>query len=35
MSTARTYQSDVALVNYYDASARLGMHQDKDETIND
>ncbi|GGM62179.1 alpha-ketoglutarate-dependent dioxygenase AlkB [Dactylosporangium sucinum] len=25
------YTPDTALVNYYDASARLGMHQDKDE----
>jgi alkylated DNA repair protein (DNA oxidative demethylase) len=32
---ARTYRPDVALVNYYDASARLGMHQDKDETVNE
>jgi alkylated DNA repair protein (DNA oxidative demethylase) len=28
---ARTYQPDVALVNHYDANARMGMHQDKDE----
>jgi alkylated DNA repair protein (DNA oxidative demethylase) len=26
-----TYAPDTALVNYYDASARMGMHQDKDE----
>lgn len=25
------YQPDVALVNYYDGNARMGMHQDKDE----
>lgn len=25
------YRPDTALVNYYDASARMGMHQDKDE----
>ena len=25
------YRPDTALVNYYDATARLGMHQDKDE----
>jgi alkylated DNA repair protein (DNA oxidative demethylase) len=28
---AASYAPDVALVNFYDASARLGMHQDKDE----
>lgn len=27
------YQPDAALVNYYRAAARLGMHQDKDEII--
>ncbi|MER6170268.1 alpha-ketoglutarate-dependent dioxygenase AlkB [Streptosporangium sp. NPDC001681] len=27
----RSYTPDTALVNYYDAEARLGMHQDKDE----
>lgn len=26
-----TYTPDTALVNYYDASARMGMHQDRDE----
>ncbi|RMI29020.1 alpha-ketoglutarate-dependent dioxygenase AlkB [Nocardia stercoris] len=26
------YTPDTALVNYYDATARLGMHQDKDES---
>lgn len=26
-----TYNPDVALVNYYDVAARMGMHQDKDE----
>jgi DNA oxidative demethylase len=25
------YEPDVALVNYYDADARMGMHQDRDE----
>ncbi len=25
------YQPDVALVNFYDAAAKMGMHQDKDE----
>jgi alkylated DNA repair protein (DNA oxidative demethylase) len=28
---ADSYQPDTALVNYYDAAARMGMHQDKDE----
>ena len=28
---ADAYAPDAALVNYYDADARLGMHQDKDE----
>lgn len=27
----RAYAPDVALVNHYDAEARMGMHQDKDE----
>lgn len=27
----RAYQPDVALVNYYDDTAKMGMHQDKDE----
>ena len=31
---ATAYQPDAALVNYYDADARLGMHQDKDERSN-
>jgi len=26
-----SYRPDTALVNYYDAAARMGMHQDKDE----
>ena len=30
-SDAATYRPDVALINYYDESARMGMHQDKDE----
>ncbi|WP_158886710.1 alpha-ketoglutarate-dependent dioxygenase AlkB family protein [Amycolatopsis anabasis] len=25
------YRPDIALINYYDADARMGMHQDKDE----
>ena len=28
---ATGYQPDVALVNHYDAAARMGLHQDKDE----
>jgi alkylated DNA repair protein (DNA oxidative demethylase) len=28
---ASSYAPDTALVNYYDLSARMGMHQDKDE----
>ncbi|PRZ42436.1 alkylated DNA repair protein (DNA oxidative demethylase) [Antricoccus suffuscus] len=28
---ATTYQPDVALVNFYDDKAKMGMHQDKDE----
>lgn len=28
-----SYQPDAALVNYYRANARLGMHQDKDEIV--
>ncbi|MCX3062237.1 alpha-ketoglutarate-dependent dioxygenase AlkB family protein [Streptomyces beihaiensis] len=28
---ARDYDYDIALVNFYDAHARMGMHQDKDE----
>ncbi len=28
---AGTYRPDVALVNFYDADARMGLHQDKDE----
>lgn len=31
---ADSYSPDTALVNYYDDSARLGMHQDKDEISN-
>ncbi|MGH3319427.1 MAG: alpha-ketoglutarate-dependent dioxygenase AlkB family protein [Streptosporangiaceae bacterium] len=29
------YRPDVALINYYDDAARLGMHQDKDEHADD
>ncbi|GAB3419681.1 alpha-ketoglutarate-dependent dioxygenase AlkB family protein [Flindersiella endophytica] len=28
---AEAYQPDIALVNFYDAEARMGLHQDKDE----
>lgn len=28
------YTPDAALANYYDAGARMGMHQDKDERVN-
>ncbi|MFE7267784.1 alpha-ketoglutarate-dependent dioxygenase AlkB family protein [Streptomyces sp. NPDC057592] len=31
MATIDSYTPDTALVNHYDTSARLGMHQDKDE----
>jgi alkylated DNA repair protein (DNA oxidative demethylase) len=27
----RGYQPDVALINYYDNAAKMGLHQDKDE----
>jgi alkylated DNA repair protein (DNA oxidative demethylase) len=30
-----TYRPDVALINYYDDEARMGMHQDKDERVNE
>jgi len=30
-ATVDSYTPDTALVNYYDAAARMGMHQDKDE----
>ena len=29
------YRPDTALVNYYDAAARLGMHQDNDEAVDE
>lgn len=29
---AREYRPDVALLNFYDAAARMGMHQDRDES---
>ena len=28
----QAYRPDIALINYYDAAARMGLHQDKDET---
>jgi alkylated DNA repair protein (DNA oxidative demethylase) len=30
---AGAYRPDTALVNYYDATARMGLHQDKDEVV--
>jgi alkylated DNA repair protein (DNA oxidative demethylase) len=30
-AAARDYQPDVALINFYDEAARMGMHADKDE----
>ncbi|QPP10148.1 alpha-ketoglutarate-dependent dioxygenase AlkB [Streptomyces bathyalis] len=30
-AAAREYEPDTALINFYDGSARMGMHQDKDE----
>ncbi len=35
LDDASNYQPDTALVNYYSEGARLGMHQDKDEIINE
>jgi len=35
LDDASSYQPDTALVNYYSEGARLGMHQDKDEIINE
>lgn len=32
---ARAYQPDTALVNYYNDDARLGMHQDQDEVVDE
>jgi alkylated DNA repair protein (DNA oxidative demethylase) len=34
-SAARAYTPDTALVNLYDADARMGMHQDRDEVARD
>lgn len=33
-SAGRTYRPDTALVNHYADGARMGMHQDKDEVVN-
>lgn len=30
---AAAYQPDIALINHYDADARMGLHQDKDEDV--
>jgi alkylated DNA repair protein (DNA oxidative demethylase) len=30
---AETYRPDTALINFYDEAARMGMHQDKDEKV--
>lgn len=32
---AEAYRPDTALINFYDAEARMGMHQDKDERADD
>ncbi|MEU4454768.1 alpha-ketoglutarate-dependent dioxygenase AlkB [Nocardioides sp. NPDC023903] len=34
-AVAKAYAPDTALINFYDSSAKLGMHQDKDERINE
>ncbi|MEP6464468.1 MAG: alpha-ketoglutarate-dependent dioxygenase AlkB [Frankiaceae bacterium] len=34
-AAAAAYRPDTALVNFYDTTARLGMHQDKDETVDE
>ena len=35
LDAGRRYRPDTALINYYDDSARMGMHQDKDEEANE
>jgi len=35
LHAADDYHPDTALINYYDATARMGMHQDKDERTDD
>jgi alkylated DNA repair protein (DNA oxidative demethylase) len=32
-AAAAEYEPDAALVNFYDATAKMGMHQDKDESL--
>jgi len=34
-AASRAYMPDVALINFYDDHARMGMHQDKDEKADD
>jgi alkylated DNA repair protein (DNA oxidative demethylase) len=34
-SEAEHYEPDVALINFYGADAKMGLHQDKDEKVND
>ncbi|MDO9377215.1 MAG: alpha-ketoglutarate-dependent dioxygenase AlkB [Nocardioidaceae bacterium] len=34
-SAGEAYRPDVALVNYYDDAARMGLHQDRDEAASD
>jgi alkylated DNA repair protein (DNA oxidative demethylase) len=34
-AAGRSYRPDAVLINYYDAAARMGMHQDKDERAAD
>lgn len=34
-AASRAYTPDVALINFYDDQARMGMHQDKDEKADD
>ena len=33
-NAAVRYQPDAAMINFYDQVAKMGMHQDKDETVN-
>ena len=34
-NAAVRYQPDAAMINFYDQVAKMGMHQDKDETVNE
>ena len=34
-SSAAEYRPDTALINFYDDAARMGMHQDKDEKVDE